>query len=171
MTQGNSSLPEASFLTLVLSTLFSRPTSLTDLGGSPALGPLPQPWVPPCTWDVLLWKKAFLSVHPDQLRSSGKSPDFPDLGIWPGGPTAEAVQLLQSGADARHSSRPSEPTMDGHLGGPYGNWGRGLPTPPRAGGLLSCPECSPARVSEGLEATVLNASWNIKGRTHARAHE
>ena len=63
-------------------------------------------------------EKSFLSVHPHQLRSSGKSPDFPELGIWPGGPTAEPVQLLQAGAEAHHSSRASEPTVDGYPGGP-----------------------------------------------------
>lgn len=36
---------------------------------------------------------------PPVLRSSGKSPGGPDLGIWSGGHRAEPVQLLQSGPD------------------------------------------------------------------------
>ena len=139
-------------------------------------GRVPSPRAPPaalgapCTWDVSLWKKVSCLSTPTSYVPQGKVQIFLS---WESG--LEAPQQSQCSCyrrGPRHTTPPvlQSPPWTGTQEGPHRNWGRSLPTPPQAG-LLSCPERPPARASEGPEATVLNASWTIKGCTHSRSQE
>lgn len=104
-------------------------------------------------------EKRFLVCLPPALRSSGKSPGCPDLGIWSGGPRAEPVQLLQSGSDNL-----TPLSFRARVGVPS----EGLRNSDRACQHrrqegCSPKECCPMCDFEGREATILNTTWNVYG--------